>query len=188
MQGSLTNFAGSTLTGGRYVVKSRIVLTGPNVRTLAADLVLDGASSAVVNTSGGNALANLDQITSAGALTLGGGRSFSTPGTLTTAYLALRMCLGLDFKHVVVPFDEILNVAERGECYRLLKRYDEAIADFNRALELNPRDSWTLSRRGAAYQAMQIFEEAFIDLTRAVEIDPENAWAWAQRGSLFRQM
>ena len=41
--------------------------------------------------------------------------TIAVPGTLTTAYLALRMCLGLDFKHVVVPFDEILNVAERGE-------------------------------------------------------------------------
>lgn len=43
------------------------------------------------------------------------GLTIAVPGTLTTAYLALRMCLGLDFKHVVVPFDEILNVAERGE-------------------------------------------------------------------------
>jgi 1,4-dihydroxy-6-naphthoate synthase len=40
--------------------------------------------------------------------------TIAVPGTLTTAYLALRMCLGLDFKHVVVPFDEILNVAEAG--------------------------------------------------------------------------
>lgn len=41
--------------------------------------------------------------------------TIAVPGTLTTAYLALRMCLGTDFKHVVVPFDEILNVAEAGE-------------------------------------------------------------------------
>lgn len=40
--------------------------------------------------------------------------TIAVPGTLTTAYLALRMCLGLDFKHVVVPFDEILDVAEAG--------------------------------------------------------------------------
>lgn len=38
----------------------------------------------------------------------------AVPGTLTTAYLALRMCLGLDFQHVVVPFDEILTAVERG--------------------------------------------------------------------------
>jgi 1,4-dihydroxy-6-naphthoate synthase len=42
------------------------------------------------------------------------GKTIAVPGTLTTAYLAARLCLG-DFKHVVAPFDEILNVAERGE-------------------------------------------------------------------------
>jgi 1,4-dihydroxy-6-naphthoate synthase len=42
-------------------------------------------------------------------------KTIAVPGTLTTAYLALRLCLGSKFKHVVVPFDEILNVAERGE-------------------------------------------------------------------------
>ena len=42
-------------------------------------------------------------------------KTIAVPGTLTTAFLALRLCLGNDFKYVVVPFDEILNVAERGE-------------------------------------------------------------------------
>lgn len=39
----------------------------------------------------------------------------AVPGTLTTAYLALRLCLGNDFSHVVVPFDEILEVTAAGE-------------------------------------------------------------------------
>lgn len=38
----------------------------------------------------------------------------AVPGTLTTAYLALRMCLGNEPKHVVVPFDEILQVVAAG--------------------------------------------------------------------------
>jgi 1,4-dihydroxy-6-naphthoate synthase len=39
----------------------------------------------------------------------------AVPGTLTTAYLALRMCLGKDFREVVVPFDQILDAVEQGE-------------------------------------------------------------------------
>lgn len=39
----------------------------------------------------------------------------AVPGTLTTAYLALRMCLATDFTYVVVPFDEILNAVTAGE-------------------------------------------------------------------------
>jgi len=38
----------------------------------------------------------------------------AVPGTLTTAYLAARMALGPDFRHVVVPFDQILDAVEAG--------------------------------------------------------------------------
>jgi len=40
--------------------------------------------------------------------------TIAVPGTLTTAYLVLRMCLGVDFDHVVVPFDQILDVVAAG--------------------------------------------------------------------------
>jgi 1,4-dihydroxy-6-naphthoate synthase len=43
------------------------------------------------------------------------GQTIAVPGTLTTAFLALKLCIGNDFQHVVVPFDEILNVVEKGE-------------------------------------------------------------------------
>jgi 5,8-dihydroxy-2-naphthoate synthase len=42
------------------------------------------------------------------------GLTIAVPGTLTTAYLALRLCLGLDFQHVVVPFDQIIDAALAG--------------------------------------------------------------------------
>ena len=41
------------------------------------------------------------------------GRTIAVPGTLTTAFLALSMCLGKDtFSYVIVPFDQILDVVE----------------------------------------------------------------------------
>jgi 1,4-dihydroxy-6-naphthoate synthase len=44
------------------------------------------------------------------------GQMIAVPGTLTTAFLALSMCLGKDqFRHVVVPFDQILDVTEAGD-------------------------------------------------------------------------
>jgi len=39
----------------------------------------------------------------------------AVPGELTTAYMVLRMVLGGDFPHVVLPFDEILPAVTRGE-------------------------------------------------------------------------
>lgn len=42
-------------------------------------------------------------------------KSIAVPGKLTTAYLALRLCLGCDFRAVLVPFDQILDAVEAGE-------------------------------------------------------------------------
>jgi 1,4-dihydroxy-6-naphthoate synthase len=42
------------------------------------------------------------------------GKTIAVPGTLTTAFLTMRMCLGQDFQHVVVPFDQILDVVVAG--------------------------------------------------------------------------
>jgi 1,4-dihydroxy-6-naphthoate synthase len=39
----------------------------------------------------------------------------AVPGELPTAYMVLRMVLGGDFPHVVLPFDEILPAVTRGE-------------------------------------------------------------------------
>jgi len=38
----------------------------------------------------------------------------AVPGTLTTAYLVLRLCLGAGFSQVVVPFDRILDAVAQG--------------------------------------------------------------------------
>jgi len=38
----------------------------------------------------------------------------AVPGELTTAYMVLRMVLGGDFPHVVLPFDQILPAVSRG--------------------------------------------------------------------------
>ncbi|MDR3635397.1 MAG: ABC transporter substrate-binding protein [Isosphaeraceae bacterium] len=42
------------------------------------------------------------------------GRTIAVPGTLTTAYLALQLCLGKDVPIVVLPFDQILPAVAEG--------------------------------------------------------------------------
>jgi 1,4-dihydroxy-6-naphthoate synthase len=44
------------------------------------------------------------------------GKTIAVPGTLTTAFLSLSLWLGKDqFKYVVVPFDEMLDIVEKGD-------------------------------------------------------------------------
>jgi 1,4-dihydroxy-6-naphthoate synthase len=42
-------------------------------------------------------------------------RRIAVPGKLTSAYLALRLCLGVDFDCIEVPFDQIIPVVVAGE-------------------------------------------------------------------------
>jgi 1,4-dihydroxy-6-naphthoate synthase len=42
-------------------------------------------------------------------------KTIAVPGKLTSAYLALRLCLGVDFACVEVPFDEIIPAVVAGE-------------------------------------------------------------------------
>lgn len=44
-----------------------------------------------------------------------GAKTIAIPGTLTSAYLALRLFLGREFRFVVVPFDKILDAVAEGE-------------------------------------------------------------------------
>lgn len=43
------------------------------------------------------------------------GKVIAVPGKLTSAFLALRLCLGYEFAYVVVPFDEIITAVAAGE-------------------------------------------------------------------------
>ena len=42
----------------------------------------------------------------------------------------------------------VVALEERGEDHRLAGRYDEALADFTRAIELDPSDAWAIASRG----------------------------------------
>jgi len=60
-------------------------------------------------------------------------------------------------------------------------RHEEALADFNRAIELDPENGWAIVSRGETYRSMGRHEEALADFNRAIELDPEYDWAIAQR-------
>lgn len=63
-------------------------------------------------------------------------KKIAIPGTMTTAYLALRLCLGCDFKYDVVPFDEILAVVESGKYEAGLIIHEGQLTFQNQGLKL----------------------------------------------------
>jgi len=76
----------------------------------------------------------------------------------------------------------------RGETYRLMERYTEALQDFDRAIELDPKYDWAIASRGFTYRLMKHYTEALQDFNRAIELDPKSAWAIAGRGQTYKSM
>ena len=84
--GSLTNFSGTTLTGGTYNVSGTFQLAGFNVVTNAANITLTGTASKIVNsTTSANALANFATNASTGSFSLLGARAFTSLGNFSNA-------------------------------------------------------------------------------------------------------
>jgi tetratricopeptide (TPR) repeat protein len=78
--------------------------------------------------------------------------------------------------------------ASRGETYRLMERYEEALKDFDQAIELNPKYDWAIANRGYTYRLMERYEEALKDFNCAIELNPKYDWAIAHRGKTYRSM
>ncbi|NER97975.1 MAG: hypothetical protein F6J86_29710 [Symploca sp. SIO1B1] len=62
-----------------------------------------------------------------------------------------------------------------------MESYEEALQDFNRAIELNPRSDWAIANRGDIYRLMESYEEALQDFDIAIELNPKYDWAIANR-------
>src|SRR6266852_1271427 len=83
---AFTNFSGSTLTGGKYMVSGTLGFDGANIATNAAGITLTGSTSQIVNDlNSANALANLATNTTTGSLSLMSGKMLVTTGNLSNA-------------------------------------------------------------------------------------------------------
>ena len=60
---------------------------------------------------------------------------------------------------------EGLNLYQKG-------RIDDAIAKFDEAIEISPREAEPYFNRGNAYYAKGEFNKAILDFNKAMEIDP----------------
>ncbi|MGW1789784.1 tetratricopeptide repeat protein [Streptomyces tubercidicus] len=74
----------------------------------------------------------------------------------------------------------------RGREHRQAEDWPQAFADFDRCLELDPRNASALLGRGLTHRYMRSFERAAEDYTRALEITPDSLEAASQLGEAYR--
>ena len=79
---AFTNFSGSTLTGGKYMVSGTLGFDGANITTNAAGITLTGSTSQIVNDlNSANALANVATNTTTASFSLLSGKLINTTVT-----------------------------------------------------------------------------------------------------------
>jgi len=75
----------------------------------------------------------------------------------------------------------------RGFAYYKQGQFIQAMADFNKAIELNLKYADPFLSRGVIYVKQGKFSQAFDDFSKAIEISPGNAEAYNNLGNLYIQ-
>ena len=57
------------------------------------------------------------------------------------------------------------------------QEYNKALADFNKAIRLDPKDAFAFNNRGQVWRAKQEYEKAIADYNEVLRLDPKDAWA-----------
>jgi tetratricopeptide (TPR) repeat protein len=63
---------------------------------------------------------------------------------------------------------------------------DGAIADYDRAIQIDPKDAAIYNNRGLAKQAKGDLDAAIVDFNRAIQLNPKDAIAYSNRGNTKR--
>ncbi|NES69991.1 MAG: tetratricopeptide repeat protein [Okeania sp. SIO2D1] len=66
-------------------------------------------------------------------------------------------------------------------------KYEEAIADFNQAIRLNPKYAKAYNGRGLVYTLLEKNEKALADYNQAIRLNPKYAQAYNNRGIVYRR-
>lgn len=70
----------------------------------------------------------------------------------------------------------------RGDVYAEMKNYDRALADFDKAVTLNPHNDRAWANRGRVFAITGDYRQALADMEKAVTLDPGNAENYLNRG------
>ena len=82
---------------------------------------------------------------------------------------------------------EVQEAIDSGNLKHLNGDHDGAIADYSRAIELDPDLVLAYRARGWVYLLIGDLDQAIADYDRAVELDPDRAAHYASRGMAYQE-
>ncbi|GCA71998.1 TPR repeat-containing protein YrrB [Microcystis aeruginosa NIES-2519] len=78
--------------------------------------------------------------------------------------------------------------SNRGIIYYKQQKYDLAISDYSKAIEINPNYAQAYVNRGNLYSDLQKYDLALSDYNKAIDINPNDAYAYNNRGVLYSDL
>jgi tetratricopeptide (TPR) repeat protein len=72
---------------------------------------------------------------------------------------------------------------KRGQEKFSQQKYNEAIADYSKAIELDPAYVYAYVFRGSSRNVLKDYDAAIEDVTKAIELDPKYYLAWSVRAN-----
>jgi len=75
----------------------------------------------------------------------------------------------------------------RGIIYKEQKKWELALADYNKAIQINPNDAEAYNNRGIIYEEQKKWELALADYNKAIQINPNDAEAYYNRGIIYKE-
>lgn len=77
------------------------------------------------------------------------------------------------------------DYVNRGKDYYDQEKFDLAVTNYTKAIEIDPQDADAYYGRGLAYYDQEKFDLAIIDFTKAIEINSQDADAFSARGLAY---
>jgi len=81
--------------------------------------------------------------------------------------------------------NDLKSYNNRGNAYSDRHQYDRAIVDYDRAIQLNPKNADTYNNRGTAYSQCKEYAKAIADYDRTIQLDPKDTTAYNNRGIAY---
>lgn len=83
---------------------------------------------------------------------------------------------------------EALDLFDRGKTLIELRRYDEALSNLEKAVQLEPTYTEVWLERGKAFEELQKYEEALKSYEQALTVRSDYSEAWYRRGLVLEQL
>ena len=75
---------------------------------------------------------------------------------------------------------------DRGTAYNKLKKYNNALQDYTKAIELDNSSAEVFSNRGDVYYILQDYDNAIEDYNKAIELDNSYAKAYFNLATIYQ--